>query len=176
MQKLLWILYILIFIVGACGGLKVSFTPDGKNVEHIIVSMWFYPSLILCFLIAFSFKFLQKESTDNEKSEHSTSISSSPDKYLESILLNYPENIEPEQKIIERIQSICLQMADERFIYIQKYGIQNFSEFFESFSHGERYLNRSWSALVDKHLEESKVSFQISQKYFEHALEKYKQL
>jgi hypothetical protein len=64
-------------------------------------------------------------------------------------------------------------MADEPFAYIKKYGIQNFSEFFEHFSHGERYLNRSWSALVDKHPQESLKSFQISQKYFEHALERY---
>ncbi|MCO4782632.1 MAG: hypothetical protein KC646_09950 [Candidatus Cloacimonetes bacterium] len=171
MQNTLWILYILVFIIAAGAGLKVSFDPNGENVQHVIVSAWFYPSLIACFLIAFGFKKLQAK--EDDKPEDHTTMQSSPDTYLNLIVITYPADGSVSQDIIEKIQSICLQMADERFAYIQKYGIQKFSEFFEHFSHGERYLNRSWSALVDNHHQESLESFQTSQKYFEHALEKY---
>lgn len=173
MQNILWILYILVFIVAACAGLKVGINPSDQSVQHIIVSAWFYPALILCFLIAYGFKALRSKDEEEDKPEDHTTMQSSPDTYLNLILIAYPQDGSVNQDVIERIQSICLQMADERFAYIQKYGIQKFSEFFEHFCHGERYLNRSWSALVDKHQEESLSSFQTSQKYFEHSLEKF---
>ncbi|MCJ8344440.1 hypothetical protein MJH12_02785 [bacterium] len=174
MQNILWILYILVFIIAASAGLKVSFDANGENVKHLILAGYFYPSLVGCFILAYGFKFFQTKSDSQEESLQS--ITSSPDTYLSSIVASFPSNHHVQQENIEEIQAICLQMADERFAYIQKYGIQNFSELFEFFSHGERYLNRSWSALIDNHYEESQASFETSQKYFEHALEKFKQL
>ncbi|MCA9607532.1 MAG: hypothetical protein KC619_18120, partial [Myxococcales bacterium] len=58
--------------------------------------------------------------------------------------------------VIEKVEPI----ADSAPRVSAKYGLTVFADVFGPFSSGERYLNRAWSALVDRHWEEAASSLE----------------
>jgi hypothetical protein len=175
MKKIIWILFTISFIVASTAALKVTTNEKGEYIDDSAVQSWFIPALALCFFCGAAFS-LSKKDTNADESDDGESVS--PLHFLGKItnLMEKIGDARPTQEQLEQIQAVCLHMAGERFNYMQDYGIQDFSLFFEPFSNGERYTNRSWSALVDKYYEESFNSYIIAKSCFEKAFIQFKKI
>lgn len=165
-----WVVFCALFLIAAAAAMKVS-VIDGK-ILHVPM----YGVIILCVAAGLVIQKIMNESAKAEMlASTSTKTSATefePDYYLGHILACF-ETKEVDLITIEEVQGICLRMANERFRYMQVYGIQQFAEFFEPFSFAERYTNRAWSALVDGYRAECKQDWQIASNLFKQALDSY---
>ncbi len=171
----LWLAFGTTFLISTTAALKVTMA-DGK-VLHTPVLLYFIPTLILSVLITRTVKNRQKANRPIKADSESTLAGAymGPEYYLQHIRACF-ETMEADLITIEEVQALCLRMANERFHYIQEYGIENFARFFEPFSFAERYTNRAWSALVDGYRQECKANWQFASEQFAIALSECEQL
>ena len=70
------------------------------------------------------------------------------------------------QRIVDFIDHTKLKkielMVEARMLLEVKYGVAGYASVFGPFSRAERYLNRSWAALVDAHWPEAQASMQTA--------------
>jgi len=92
-----------------------------------------------------------------------------PNESLPAMLSRF-ENIETNLKngteVLNEIDAIreelLIPFAQKRDFWANQFGLENFSQFFNSFSISERYLARTWSASADGHSKEAISSIAIS--------------
>lgn len=124
--------------------------------------------------VFFMYKKEENEPADGAQEERENN----PKKLLEEILYYINEidfkkmDEEDLQDKIELIQSYqILPFVKNKNELSKKLSISDFTSVFAPFATGERYLNRSWSALVDGYKEESEKSLNISKENFKEAYE-----
>ena len=72
---------------------------------------------------------------------------------------------------IETLQKESINhLVNAREQFRLKYGVDAFTEVFGAFSQGERRLNRTWSALVDQHMQEASRSITASSESMQDAV------
>ncbi|MBW7875270.1 MAG: OPT/YSL family transporter [Candidatus Cloacimonetes bacterium] len=171
----LWIVFGVAFLASTTAALKVSMA-DGK-VLHTPLLLYFVPTLIISALITQVFKRRKLSNKPEKADSENVQVGAymGPDYYLMHIRACF-ETMEADLITIEEVQALCLRMANERFYYMQEYGIENFARFFEPFSFAERYTNRAWSALVDGYREECRANWKFAGEQFSEALLQYEQL
>lgn len=184
MRALCWIIFVCAFILGALASLKVEvpqFVDKAQlaSLEVAHTPAWdFY--ILAMFLGIGSLVILKMQDRVNEPVRQESDDTDegfdedhSPVRLLTKIneTLAGLDKDETHLATIEAVQKICLELSYQRQAYMRAHGLAGFASFFEPFSHGERYLNRSWSTLIDRCPEESLKSLNRARNYFQKALD-----
>ncbi len=99
------------------------------------------------------------------------------EKIVNSDVLKEDSDPSPEklQELMNEIESISMDVIlpfmERKELLTEKWGLANYAQFAIEFAYGERYLNRSYSALIDQYLMEAKKSLEIAQKFFKKSLD-----